>query len=248
LQGAVDVDSWSVGKHLLLFILLAVIASIPIARHAQATEAEESTGADGITGAPVVLSISPEKSEFECTVFGFWFMRVKVRMWANDGRFETVFSKMSGNSQGLMTIDPDNLKTVDDALAKRIKANYLETERYPEISFTLTDLEGECHGLLAGGEGRFKATGILRLHGVEKEIVLHPLVSLNDDFIEFRGETVVRMTDFGIQIPSFLFILAQDEVSIHYKVAWDFSRHLKKNTLGAIRQGTPYPRTRQQIH
>lgn len=191
----------------------------------------ESGPQDGNGRTPIVLNIVPEKSELECAVCVIWFMCLRVRMSQTEGQFLTIPTSVNGNSTGFVKIYTDSLETISDQIADKIKKTYLETEKYPEISFNLTHLEGESNSVLLSNESRFKASGTLNLHGVEKEIVFYPNIFLNDDAIEFKGETMVRLTDFGIKVPRFLFLEVQDEISIYFNVTWDYSSHLRTATV-----------------
>jgi polyisoprenoid-binding protein YceI len=148
-------------------------------------------------------------------------------MSQTEGQFLTIPTSVNGNSTGFLRIYTESLETISDQIADKIKKTYLETEKYPEISFNLKQLEGESNSVLLSHESRFKASGTLNLHGVGKEIVFYPHIFLNDDVIEFKGETVIRLTDFGIKVPHFLFLEVQDEISIHFNVTWDYSPHLR---------------------
>lgn len=209
--------------HLLPLFLSAVMVIIPILRHVYAADSGILKAQDSISKQPVVLDIVPEQSELVCVVRGVFFFHLDVRMSAASGKFGTILTRVNGNSNGFMIIDLDSLETIDDKTAERIKRVHLETEKYPKISFDLINLEGGSDSLLTSQGNRLKASGILRLHGIEREIVFHPHVFVDDDVIVFQGETVVRMTDFDIEIPRFLFFKASDEVSVRYRVVWGYT-------------------------
>jgi polyisoprenoid-binding protein YceI len=130
-----------------------------------------------------------------------------------------------------MTIYTDTLETVSERVAEKIKRVYLETEKYPEISFGLHDLRGEHDNVLLAERNRFEVSGILKLHGVEKEIVFYPDIFRDDDVIAFQGETVVKLTEFNIRIPRFLFFKVKDEISIRFNVAWDYSSLIRNGSV-----------------
>ena len=81
---------------------------------------------------------------------------------------------------------------------------------------------------------RFKVSGTLKLHGVEKEIVFYPDIFLDDDVIAFKGETTVRLTEFNIKIPHFMFLQVKDEISIRFNVAWDYRPHMRDASVEVI--------------
>lgn len=208
-----------------------VVSSFPLA---YAADTGASGNSEGIGKAPVVLSIVPEESEFECVACVIWFMCLSVRMSAAEGEFRTIPANVNGNSKGFVTIYTDTLETVNKRVADKIKRTYLETDKYPEIRFTLKDLHGEQPSVLVPQGNRFKVSGTLKLHGVEKEIVFYPDIFLDDDVIAFKGGTTVRLTEFNIKIPHFMFLQVKDEISIRFNVAWDYRPHIRNASVEVI--------------
>jgi polyisoprenoid-binding protein YceI len=155
-------------------------------------------------------------------------------MSATEGEFRTIPANVNGNSKGFITIYTDTLETVSEQVADKIKRTYLETEKYPEIRFTLKDLSGEEDNVLLPQRNRFKVSGTLKLHGVEKEIVFYPDIFLDDDAIAFQGETVVRLTAFNIKIPRFMFLKVKDTISIRFNVSWDYSPPVRNALVEVI--------------
>jgi polyisoprenoid-binding protein YceI len=233
-QKSAESDHWFLRRYFLPLFLSAAVIFIPVLSLTYATNPGESGSQDRIGEAPVVLNIVPEKSEFECVACVVWPMCLSVRMSATEGEFHTIPTNVNGNSRGFMTIYTDSLKTINKQVAGKIKKTYLETEKYPEITFSLNDLRGEGNTVLLPQKNRLKVAGTLTLHGVEREISFYPDIFLDGDVIEFNGETVVKLTDFNIKIPHFMFLKVKDEVSIRFNVAWDYSPHIKNAPIEAV--------------
>lgn len=227
-------DRCCLRKYILSFFLSAAVIFIPVSSFTHATNSSESGSRENIDKTPVVLGIVPEKSEFECVACVIWFVCIRVRMSATEGEFATIPGKVNGNSKGFMTIHTDTLETINERVAEKIKRTYLETEKYPEIGFRLIDLRGEPDNVLLPGRHRFKVSGTLNLHGIDREVVFYPDIFLDDDVIEFQGETVVRLTEFNIKIPRFLFLKVKDEISIRFNVAWDYSPLISNASVEVI--------------
>jgi polyisoprenoid-binding protein YceI len=219
---------WFTGRYFIALLLCTAAISIPVLPLTHATSPDKSAGHGNL---PVVLSIIPERSEFECRACVIWFMCIRVRMSATEGEFETIPENVTGNSKGFITINTDTLETVNERIAEKIKKAYLETEKYPRISFRLKDLKGEHDNALLPARNRFRVSGMLRLHGVEKEIVFYPDIFLDDDVIAFQGESVIKLTDFNIKIPRFLFLKVKDEISIRFNVAWDYGSLIRNASV-----------------
>ena len=69
----------------------------------------------------------------------------------------------------------------------------LKTTQHPNIVFTLTRLEGK--------PGALRATGMLQIAGVEKEVAFDLKAAANASTITVIGEVPLLMTDFGIAPP-----------------------------------------------
>ena len=71
----------------------------------------------------------------------------------------------------------------------------LKAETHPEIAFRVTRLAP------AAVAGAFTATGVLRVAGVERSIVLPLTVARTPAVLTVTGEVAVLMTDFGVVPP-----------------------------------------------
>lgn len=105
---------------------------------------------------------------------------------------------------GEITVD---MRTVTSDQSRRddyFTADLMETGRYPNAVFTLTepvDLGAEFAS--AGGPVTVGATGTLMVKDVTREVTF-PLTALrNGDTIDVSGSIPVTFTDFGIEPPNF---------------------------------------------
>ncbi len=104
---------------------------------------------------------------------------------------------------GEITVD---IRTVTSDQSRRddyFTANIMETTRYPNAVFTLTqpvDLGAE---FASGTRVTVDATGTLTVKDVTREVTF-PLTALRDgDTIDVSGSVPVTFTDFGIEPPNF---------------------------------------------
>jgi polyisoprenoid-binding protein YceI len=72
----------------------------------------------------------------------------------------------------------------------------LKVQEFPDITFRLLRLAPR-----AGGPGALRATGILRIAGVEREIAFDITTARKDATLSVKGEVPLLMTDFGIVPP-----------------------------------------------
>jgi polyisoprenoid-binding protein YceI len=91
--------------------------------------------------------------------------------------------------------------------------DYLKVGKFPEIRFILTGLadlrkDAGVVGVTLEGE--------IALHGVTKDLRIPATVILGDRGLEVKGKTTLKMSDYAIERPSFLFI--KDEVDVRFRV------------------------------
>jgi polyisoprenoid-binding protein YceI len=72
----------------------------------------------------------------------------------------------------------------------------LKVEAHPDITFRLTRLAA-----VDGTPGALRATGVLKIAGVEREVVLPLKTERKDTSLSVKGEITLLMTDFGIAPP-----------------------------------------------
>jgi len=125
-------------------------------------------------------------------------------------RFDTVSGryafdpKHAAASDLEITIDPKSIDTGDKDFDKRIAGKFLQTDRYPSITFK------SAKARIVGDHVRVE--GILDFHGVQKPIVLNVTYrGFAQSRMGFSGETTFKRSAFGVAqwIP-----LEADEVTI----------------------------------
>lgn len=123
-----------------------------------------------------------------------------------------------------VTADLTTLKSDDDRRDGQLRRQAIETETYPEASFTLTtpiDL-----GSLPADGGTVTATamGELALHGVTKSVEVPVTASLSGDVVTITGSIEIAFADYDIGQPtSFLVLSIEDhgimEFQLHFRHA-----------------------------
>ena len=101
----------------------------------------------------------------------------------------------------------------------------LEANRYPQIVFELSNIE-DFDTRIINEEGKileeqsFIAVGMLRVHGISKEIRFPISISLQKNQIFVEGTEKIRFTDFNIEPPTFGWIVsrASDELTIKARI------------------------------
>jgi polyisoprenoid-binding protein YceI len=101
---------------------------------------------------------------------------------------------------------------------ERIHTIGLETDAFPDATFTLTDpiaFEGQPSDgetITAG------ATGELTLHGVTETVCVPVQATLTGDTIQVIGSVDIVFADYGMQAPNFGFVTTEDHGTIELQL------------------------------
>ena len=106
------------------------------------------------------------------------------------------------------------LETIDTGIGlrnKHMRNKYLETDQYPLAVYegSLTSWEDS-----AGATARVKSTGILKIHGVEREMPATATLENTDSGFRVTTGFKLNITDFDIEQPGFLLTKMDREVRL----------------------------------
>jgi len=114
----------------------------------------------------------------------------------------------------LIEISLFDLKTPNRLQTSHMHDNYLETPLFPIAKF-----EGTVDSIRESGE--VKAKGVIDIHGKKKDnfVITGNLEKKEDTFEQLSYFTVV-LPDFGIQIPSLVFLKLNKNIQVKVKLIW----------------------------
>jgi polyisoprenoid-binding protein YceI len=97
---------------------------------------------------------------------------------------------------------------------KHMKEKYLEVEKYPEATLTLSQLKlpKDLVGNTTIDEVPFE--GKLKLHGVEKTVKGTAEIRKNADQVSVQSKFGFKLSDYGIDVPKYAGITVADEVQV----------------------------------
>lgn len=105
-----------------------------------------------------------------------------------------------------ISIKADSLSVTDDVsekdreeIERQMREDVLETEKYPEIIFESTSVNGEK---IFAAQYRVSINGKLTLHGVTRDCVVPGQVIASEDSLRSNGEFTLRQTDYRIKLVS----------------------------------------------
>jgi polyisoprenoid-binding protein YceI len=115
-------------------------------------------------------------------------------------------------SEVTLTVRAASMRTGNRIRDRRMRGIHLEVGKHPEIVFRSTAIR-------VGEAGR-KALleGILDLHGVERTILFPAAIRYDNGSLAAEGELVLRLSDHGIPIPRFLWMVLDDEVRVRFRL------------------------------
>lgn len=119
------------------------------------------------------------------------------------------------DAEACVRIDARSLTTGNATRDGIMRADHLETAKYPAIAFRLLAVE-DVHRQPQGWD--FAARGILILHGVARQVALPIQAQPEGGAVRLRGRLPLRMSDYGIPIPRFLLLTVEDQVVVSFDV------------------------------
>lgn len=108
-----------------------------------------------------------------------------------------------GEASLRLRIRAESLEVADEVsnkdrreIERQMRADVLDTARYPEIVFESTNIVVEK---VMGSQYRARITGNLSLHGVTRQCVIGAQVIAGEDFLRASGEFTLRQSLFNIR-------------------------------------------------
>jgi polyisoprenoid-binding protein YceI len=131
-----------------------------------------------------------------------------------------VLPSLSDPSTGNVTllIEASSLDTDHEGRDKVMRESCLETGRFPSVQFKSLEVLGEPKSYSPGQTGKAEIQGLLDLHGVQKKIMIPVEYRLTDQAVLVNGKTIVKMSEFKIPEPKFLFLRVKDDIEIAFNI------------------------------
>ena len=124
------------------------------------------------------------------------------------------FDAATGNASGELVVDARSGNSGSKARDKRMHANILESEKYPQIAFRPDRLEGK---LAPEGKSQVQLHGLFSIHGAEHEITVPVVVEAAAGQYNVAANFAVPYVKWGMKNPSNLILRVGDtvEISVH---------------------------------
>lgn len=111
-----------------------------------------------------------------------------------------------------MSLKAETLKSGHTAMDRNAYSS-LDTENYKNITFTLTSADVDNNNV--SGKGNLSVAGVIKAVPIESMCK-----STGQNKFSCTGSQKIKMSDFGIEPPSFMFgtVRTGDEITVSYKV------------------------------
>lgn len=118
------------------------------------------------------------------------------------------------SAKGKVTIDLRTLDTGIDLRNKHMRENHLHTDSFPNAVFSLDSISGDGT-LSAEAPMSLAIHGQMTIHGVTKSITTPATLSaVGAHGMRIQAEFPLKITEYGIPRPEFLFLKLAEEVRI----------------------------------
>jgi|ERR1700722_4876401 len=155
----------------------------------------------------VTFQLDPTKSSVKFTL-GDVLHTVRGTFAAERGSLR--FDPASGKVSGEIVVDARSGQSGNGMRDRKMNKEILESDRYPEIAFRPTLVEGTA----AAGKFSARVHGMFNIHGVEREITVPAEVDIESDHWSATVHFTIPYEKWGMKNPSTLFLRVNDSVEI----------------------------------
>lgn len=130
--------------------------------------------------------------------------------------------KIEGNTTELTVVESDanvtlevplgGLKTGIDLRDQHMREKYLEVPRYPSASLVVP--RSALTLPQVGAQTEADAPATLKLHGQVRPVTVHYQAKSDGGALAVHGSFHIKMTDFGITVPSYLGVTVKPNVDV----------------------------------
>ena len=126
------------------------------------------------------------------------------------------FNPATGSASGIVVVDATSGDTGNKGRDHKMHQEVLESQRYPEITFTPTKLSGNVE---LQGDSTVEVDGAFRLHGADHPITLILPVQTKGNTLSVRTHIVIPYVAWGLKDPSTFLLHVGDKVEVDVTAA-----------------------------
>lgn len=131
------------------------------------------------------------------------------------GEFEGDPGDLRQGVSGTVRVPVVALRTGIDGRDRDMR-RMLDAERFPEIRYTISTVEPSFASVSERSDVLLTIRGVLGIRDVERSVTFLGRLRLRDGRLWARGETTIKMTDFGITPPRRFFLAVENELMLAF--------------------------------
>jgi len=139
---------------------------------------------------------------------------------AKEFKGEVLLSSLNDPSTGrvILQIEALGLDANHKGINKKMREDCLEVNRFPLIRFQSLEIRNGPKGYSLGQRARADVEGLLDLHGVTRRVSIPVDFQYTEETFSVHGKVTIKMSDFQIPDPNFLFLRIKDEIEISFDI------------------------------
>jgi polyisoprenoid-binding protein YceI len=121
------------------------------------------------------------------------------------------FNPSTGSASGLVVVDATSGDTENKGRDHKMHEEILESQRYPEITFTPSKLSGKVE---LQGDSTVQVDGSFRLHGTDHPMTLSLPLQAKGNSLSVRTHIVIPYVAWGLKNPSTFLLHVGDKAEV----------------------------------
>lgn len=136
------------------------------------------------------------------------------------------FNPSNGSASGLVVVDVKSGQSGNSKRDRRMHADILQSEQYPDATFTPTKMSGSFS---PQGSSEIQVDGTFRIHGGDHPITLVVPLQVSGNSANFKTQLIIPYVKWGMKNPSTFVLRVSDKVELDIAA----SGHLSQDSPSA---------------
>ncbi len=196
-------------------------------------------GAPSLQGEALAFDLDPKQTTITFTLGAFLHtVHGTFRLKYGEVRFDPE----TGRSSGEVVVDLTTGATGNSSRDRKMHEEVLESQRFPEAVFSFDRVEG--HFSLQG-ESEGDLHGRIRIHGTERELVVHVRAQVKDGEAKAAGRFEIPYVKWGMKDPSTALLSVKDRVTVEVRTTLLRAVRTSRRTGQGTKSDADHIRNRQ---
>ena len=136
------------------------------------------------------------------------------------------FNPSNGSASGLVVVDVKSGQSGNSKRDRRMHADILQSEQYPDATFTPTKMSGSFS---PQGSSEIQVDGTFRIHGGDHPVTLVVPLQISGNSANFKTQLIIPYVKWGMKNPSTFVLRVSDKVELDIAA----SGHLSQDSPSA---------------